>query len=118
MSLFWQNDFFPYLNPTSYPKKQFNDFDFDMVNNSNLSRAHLNGRGKHLNTKAVLQFAKNLIEGIRKLWNKKKLAGQNADISKSHTTNDHNSRISPVVDDTFMHDFNILKNPVNSPEIL
>ena len=47
--------------------KQLNDFDFDMVDNSNLSRAHLNGRGLHLNTKVILQFAKNLIEGIRKL---------------------------------------------------
>ena len=25
--------------------KQLNDFDFDMIDNSNLSRAHLNGRG-------------------------------------------------------------------------
>ena len=47
--------------------KQLNDFDFDMIDNSNLSRAHLNGRGLHLNTKGMLQFAKNLIEGIRKL---------------------------------------------------
>ena len=31
--------------------KQSNDFDFDMLDNSNLSRAHLNGRGFHLNTK-------------------------------------------------------------------
>ena len=98
--------------------KQLNDFDFDMIDNSNLSRAHLNGRGLHLNTKGMLQFAKNLIEGIRKLWNKKKLAGQNVDISKSHTPYDHHSWISPVADDTFLHDFNILKNPVNSPEIL
>ena len=47
--------------------KQLNDFDFDMIDNSNLSRAHLNGRGLHLSTKGMLQFAKNLIEGIRKL---------------------------------------------------
>ena len=45
--------------------KQLNDF--DMIDNSNLSRTHLNGRGLHLNTKCMLQFAKNLIEGIRKL---------------------------------------------------
>ena len=45
--------------------KQLNDF--DMIDNSNLSRIHLNGRGLHLNTKGMLQFAKNLIEGIRKL---------------------------------------------------
>ena len=47
--------------------KQLNDFDFDMIHNSNLSRANLNGRGLHLNTKGMLQFAKNLIESIRKL---------------------------------------------------
>ena len=48
-------------------RKQLNDFDFDMIDNSNLSRVHLNGRGLHLNTKDMLQFAKNLIEGIGKL---------------------------------------------------
>ena len=47
--------------------KRLNDFDFDMIDSSNLSRAHLDGRGLHLNTKGMLQFAKNLIEGIRKL---------------------------------------------------
>ena len=47
--------------------KQLKGFYFDMTDNSNLSRAHLNGRGLHLNTKGMLQFAKNLIEGIRKL---------------------------------------------------
>ena len=88
--------------------KQLNDFDFDMIDNSNLSRAHLNGRGLHLNTKGMLQFAKNLIEGIRKLWNKKKLADQNVDLSKSHTPYDHHSRISPVVDNILIHDSNII----------
>ena len=47
--------------------KQLNDFDFDMIDNSNLSRAQKNGRGLHQNTKGMLQFAKNLTEGIRKL---------------------------------------------------
>ena len=47
--------------------KQLNDFDFDMIDNSNLSRAHLHDRGLHLNTKGMLQFAKSLTEGIRKL---------------------------------------------------
>ena len=64
--------------------KELKDFDFDMIDNSNLSRAHLNGRGLDLNTKGMEQFAKNLIEGIRKLWNKKKLASQNIDLLKSH----------------------------------
>ena len=48
-------------------KKQLNDFDFDMIDNSNLSRAYLNGTGLHLNTKGLIQFAKNLIESILKL---------------------------------------------------
>ena len=48
-------------------KKQLNDFYFDMIDNSNLSRAYVNGRGLHLNTKGMIQFAKNLIEGILKL---------------------------------------------------
>ena len=47
--------------------KQLNDFDFDMIDNRNLSRAHLNGRGLHLNIKGMVQFAKNLIESIWKL---------------------------------------------------
>ena len=34
--------------------KQLNDFDFDMIDNSNISRAHLNGRGLHLNTKGTV----------------------------------------------------------------
>ena len=47
--------------------KQLNDFDFDLTDNSNLSRAHLNSRGFPLNIQGMLQFAKNLIEVIRKL---------------------------------------------------
>ena len=34
--------------------KELNDFNFDMIDNSNLSRAHLNGRDLHLNTKGTL----------------------------------------------------------------
>ena len=46
--------------------KQLNDFDFDMIDNSNLSTAHLNGTA-NLNTSGMLQFEKNLIEGVLKL---------------------------------------------------
>ena len=46
---------------------QLNDFNFHMIDNSSLSRAHLNGRSLHLNIIGILQFAKNLIEGIQKL---------------------------------------------------
>ena len=42
--------------------EQLNDFDFDIIDNSNISRAHLNGRGLHLNTKGTLQFAKSLLK--------------------------------------------------------
>ena len=66
----------------------------------------------------MLQFAKNLIEDIRKLRNKKKLADQNVDLSKSHTLYEHHSRISPLVDNIFIHDSNIINNYVNSPQIL
>ena len=44
--------------------------------------------------------------------------GQKVDLLKSHTPYDYYSQISPVVDDIFIHDSNILKNSVNSPEIL
>ena len=37
---------------------------------------------------------------------------------KSNTPYDHHSRISPVVDNIFIHDYNVLKNSVNSAEIL
>ena len=50
--------------------------------------------------------------------NKKIFAGQNLDLSKSDTLYDHHSRISPVVDNIFIHDSNNLKNSANSPEIL
>ena len=52
--------------------KPLNDFNFDMIDNSNLSRAHLSRRGLHLNTNGMLQFAKKLIEGIQKVLNKKR----------------------------------------------
>ena len=35
-----------------------------MIENGNINSNHLNSRGLHLNGKGVLQFAKNLIEGI------------------------------------------------------
>ena len=47
--------------------KQLNDFDFDMIDNGNLSRAHLNSRGLHLNTKGMLQLVKNLIKRYQEI---------------------------------------------------
>ena len=37
----------------------------DMIENGNINSNHLNSRELHLNSKSILQFAKNLIEGIR-----------------------------------------------------
>ena len=39
----------------------------DMIENGNINSNHLNGRGLHLNSEGILQFAKNLIERIRRL---------------------------------------------------
>ena len=39
----------------------------DIIDNGNLDRNHLNGKGLHLNGKDILLYAKNLIDGIRKL---------------------------------------------------
>ena len=58
-----------------------------------------------------------MIESIRKFWKKKKKkkAGQNVGISKSYTSYVHHSWVFPIVNNTFIHDSNILKNSVNSP---
>ena len=39
----------------------------DITDNGNLERSYLNCKGLHLNGKGVLLYAKNLIDGIRKL---------------------------------------------------
>ena len=39
----------------------------DIIDNGNLDRNHLNGKGLHLNRKVVLLYAENLIDGFRKL---------------------------------------------------
>lgn len=44
-----------------------NELSIDMIENKNLEKSHLNGKGLHLNRKGILLFAKNLIDGIRKL---------------------------------------------------
>ena len=38
-----------------------------MAENGNINSNHLNSRGLLVNDKDILQFAENLIEGIRKL---------------------------------------------------
>ena len=37
------------------------------MNNGNLDWNHLSGKGLHLSGKGILLYAKNLIDGIRKL---------------------------------------------------
>ena len=57
-----------------------------------LRHERVNSRGLHLNGEGVLQFAKNLIEGIRKFWHEKELLRQKKVSLKSC---DYNSGISP-----------------------
>ena len=45
----------------------------DIIDNGNLDRNHLNGKGLHLNRKVVLLYAENLIDGFRKLWCREKI---------------------------------------------
>ena len=43
------------------------ELNIDIIDNGNLDRNHLNGKGLHMNGKGILLYAKNLIDGIRKL---------------------------------------------------
>ena len=43
------------------------ELNIDIIDNGNLDRDHLNGKRLHLNGKGILLYAKNLIDGIRKL---------------------------------------------------
>ena len=43
------------------------ELQIDMIENGNINSNHLKSGGLHLNGKGILQFAKNLIEGIRNL---------------------------------------------------
>ena len=46
---------------------KLNELNVNLIDNKNLMERHLRGKGLHLNRKGILLFAKNLIEGIRKL---------------------------------------------------
>ena len=48
----------------------------DMIENGNINSNPLESRGLHLNGKGISQFAKNLIDGIQKLWYEKELLRQ------------------------------------------
>ena len=43
------------------------ELNIDIIDNGNLDRNHLNCKGLHLNGEGILLYAKNLIDGIRKL---------------------------------------------------
>ena len=62
-----------------------------MIENGNINSNPLESRGLHLNGKGISQFAKNLIDGIQKLWYEKELLRQKNVSLESY---DHNSRIS------------------------
>ena len=51
-----------------------------MIENGNVNSNHLSSRGLHLNGKSVLQLAKDLLEGIRKLSYEKELLRQKKSI--------------------------------------
>ena len=46
---------------------KLDELNIDIMDDWNLDRNHLNGKGLHLNSKGMLLYAKNLIDGIRKL---------------------------------------------------
>ena len=52
---------------------KLSELNIDIIDNGNLDRNHLNGKGLHLNGKGILLDARNLIDGIRKLLCKEKM---------------------------------------------
>ena len=46
---------------------KLSELNTDIIDDRNLDRNHLNGKGLHLNGKGILLYARNLIDGIRKL---------------------------------------------------
>ena len=46
---------------------KLSELNIDIIDNGNLDRNHLTGKGLHLNGKGILLYAKNLIDFIRKL---------------------------------------------------
>ena len=46
---------------------RLSDLSTDIIDDRNLDRNHLNGKELHLNGKGILLYARNLIDGIRKL---------------------------------------------------
>ena len=51
----------------TYVNNKLGELNTDIIDNGNLDRDHLNGKGLHLNGKGILLYAKNLIDSIQKL---------------------------------------------------
>ena len=51
----------------TYVKNKLSELNIDIIDDGNLDRNHLNGKGLHLSGKGILLYAKKLIDGIRKL---------------------------------------------------
>ena len=43
------------------------EFNINMIDNGNLDRSHLSGKGLHFDGKGMLLYVKNLTDGIQKL---------------------------------------------------
>ena len=50
----------------TYVKNKLSELNIDIIDDGNLDRNHLNGKGLHLSGKGILLYAKKLIDGI---WN-------------------------------------------------
>ena len=88
----WQNDYQQHIKNSRYSITHLRKLQIDMIENGNINNNHLNSRALHLNSKDVIQFAKNLIKSFRKLWYEKELLRQK---KVSLESCDHNSWISP-----------------------
>ena len=51
----------------TYVKNKLSELNIDIIDDGNLDRNHLNGKGLHLRGKGILLYAKKSIDGIRKL---------------------------------------------------
>ena len=54
-------------NVVTAVNNKINELSTYIIDNGNLDRSHLNGKGLNLNGKGILLYARNLIDGIRKL---------------------------------------------------
>ena len=89
------------------------EFNINMIDNGNLDRSHLSGKGLHFDGKGMLLYVKNLTDGIQKLWCKEKMSkecmGHNFWIPRKNICHDDfnsilasfNSQCVNIVDNNF-----------------